>query len=64
MNSSTPSRLGPHKEDLEIFFWAARELLKLSLLTAATVFCIVALCNGEIPGVRELVMLTSWLFSR
>jgi hypothetical protein len=64
MSSSTPSGLGPHKEDLEVFFWAAREVLKLALLTVATAFCIVALIHGEIPGARELVLLGSWLFSR
>lgn len=62
--TSTSSRLGPRKEDLEIFFWAARELLKLALLTVATAFCIVALLQGEIPGIRELAMLIAWLFAR
>jgi len=64
MTSSISSGLEPHKEDLEIFFWAARELLRLALLTVATAFCIVALLQGEIPGIRELAMLIAWLFSR
>lgn len=38
------------REELELFFWAARQALSVVVLAALTVYLIVALIEGQLPG--------------
>jgi hypothetical protein len=46
------------RAERELFFWTARQTLKLVTLTAITVYFVVSLVHGEPAGMRELLGLT------
>jgi hypothetical protein len=45
------------RAERELFFWTARETLKLVVLVAATVYMVVSLAHGRLPVEHELVEL-------
>jgi len=43
------------RAQLELLFWAAREVLKLAALVALTVYLVVSVANGHPSGYTELL---------
>lgn len=43
------------KAERELFFWTARQTLKLVIFTALTAYIVVSLAEGRLPG-GELVL--------
>jgi hypothetical protein len=42
------------REERELFFWTVQQILKAALSCAFTVYVIVALTQGELPGIELL----------
>jgi hypothetical protein len=43
------------KAERELFFWTARQTLKLVIFAAVTVYLVVSLLEGRVPGGETLV---------
>lgn len=57
--SSSGKSLGLRREERELFFWTARQALKLVTWTALTIYFVLSLIHGEPAGMRELLDFTS-----
>ena len=47
------------REERELFFWTARQVLKLVTWTALTIYFVLSLVHGKPAGMRELLDCTS-----
>lgn len=52
------------RTERELFFWTAREGLKLIVLTALTLYFVISLVQGRFLGYEELVDLVTRLLTR
>jgi hypothetical protein len=50
---TTPIR--DRRAERELFFWTAREALKLVLFVALVVYVVVSIVNGRLPGAEMLL---------
>ncbi len=57
--SSSSKGLGLRREERELFFWTARQVLKLVTWTALTIYFVLSLVHGKPAGMRELLDCTS-----
>jgi hypothetical protein len=49
--------IATRKAERELFFWTARQILRLVLLTALTVYVVVSVVEGRLPGGQLLTRL-------
>jgi hypothetical protein len=59
-----PRPLGTRWAERELFFWTARQILKLIVLAALTVYFVVSLLKGRFAGLEHLVALLDMIVAR
>jgi hypothetical protein len=53
--SQQTTPIGDRKAERELFFWTAREALKLVLFAALVVYVVVSVVQGRLPGAEMLL---------
>lgn len=56
-SAASPGMLQLRRAERELFFWTAREWLKLIALLALTVYFVIELVHGRLPGTELLNVL-------
>ena len=52
-----PKPIKDRREERELFFWTARQTLRLVVFTALTVYLVLSLLKGQLPGSELLLRL-------
>ena len=56
---SAPRAVEPRRAERELFFWTAREALKLIVLAAMTAYFVISLISGHFAGITEVLNLVA-----